>query len=98
MIKATVTSAPPGIPFEHVEGCAVPRAMFTSVMMLFTATVPVPPQSPTHCAVAPPLDTETISDASENRTPGKYRARFLPSIRWAFRSLLRGRHPIQAHL
>ena len=42
MITATLTSPPIGRPpFEHADGWAVPRAMFTSVMRSLMATVSV---------------------------------------------------------
>jgi hypothetical protein len=48
MISATSTAAPLGTPCGHVDACPLPRPMFTRLIMSLTATVPTPPQSPTH--------------------------------------------------
>jgi len=48
MISATLISPPLGMPCKHADGWAVPKSMFTRLMMSFTATVPTPLQSPMH--------------------------------------------------
>ena len=52
-IREMVTIAPDGMPLGQEDASAFPRSIYTRVMTLFTATVPLPSQSPTH--VAQPL-------------------------------------------
>jgi hypothetical protein len=59
MITATLISAPLGTVCAHAEGWALPRAMFTRIMMSFTATLSVPLQSP----MQPGRAVVTVADA-----------------------------------
>src|SRR5215471_3342165 len=49
-IREMVTIAPDVMPLGQEDASAFPRSMYTRVMTLFTATVPLPSQSPTHVA------------------------------------------------
>jgi len=50
IMTAMSTPPPLGTPCGHVEGCAVPRTMFTNLSTSPTVTSPAPLQSPTHTA------------------------------------------------
>jgi len=47
MTKATLTSAPLGMPCGQADAWALPKAMFTSVISSSMVALPVPSQSPT---------------------------------------------------
>lgn len=63
MIRVMSTSAPLGTPCGHAAVCAVPKAMFTRVMISFTVTSPLPSQSPVQATVVGVGVTVGVGDA-----------------------------------
>src|SRR5512134_105479 len=60
MSSAMSTAAPPGTPCAQAAGCALPRAMFTSVISSLIVTVEPPSQSPTQSGGAVAVDVAPV--------------------------------------